>query len=185
VALPTVGALVAGWLLIVPRSPLLAFADTPNRCLAELESFLNEVAAGVATHYGSVALFEHGAAATGNPIGCGVDYAHLHIVPTECDLLAGAQKLAPQISWSRIGSMRHLRERVRSGNGYWLIQQPYGSGDIHVGQCDGPQPSQLFRRVLGEHLGCSERFNWRVYSGAELIAATVNTLTSMSPLHDL
>jgi ATP adenylyltransferase len=178
VALPTVGALLEGWLLVVPKSPLLAFANLPDERIGELESFLGEVTAEVARHYGSVAVFEHGAPSARSPIGCGVDYAHLHLVPTDCDLLEGAQKIEPSVRWSRIKSLRRLREIAASGEGYWLLQQQYGCGDICVGRSELSQPSQLFRRILAAHIGVPDKYDWKRHCGEEVIAATLSKLAS-------
>jgi len=68
-ALPTVGALVEGWLLVIPKTASLSFAHLFSHLLSELQGFLGEVVPVLESHYGS--------AKTGSTLGCGVDYAHL------------------------------------------------------------------------------------------------------------
>lgn len=177
VVLPTVGALVEGWLLVVPKMPSLCFAHLQTSAFSELESFLSDIVPIVESNYGPVSMFEHGPAATASPVGCGVDHAHLHLVPTKCDLQVGAQQIAPNVRWSRVGSFEAVRDRGNDGDGYWFLQQPYGSGGCNVGVCsDGEPASQLFRKVIATSLGFPEAFDWKKNSGEDRIAATVETL---------
>jgi diadenosine tetraphosphate (Ap4A) HIT family hydrolase len=176
VVVPTVGALVEGWLLVVPKMPIPCFASLPTSAFSELESLLADIVPIVQSDYGPISLFEHGSTATASPIGCGVDHAHLHLVPAKCDLQAGAQKIAPSIRWSGISSFKQLRDQVRDG--YWFVQQPYGSGGCKVGVCvDDDPPSQLFRKVIATSLGHPEAFDWRAGLGETRIAATVERLS--------
>lgn len=176
IVLPTVGALVEGWLLVVPKMPSPCFAHLPTSAFSELESFLAEIVPIVESNYGPVSIFEHGPMATASPIGCGVDYAHLHLVPAKCDLQAGAQKIAPNVRWSGISSFKEVRNQVRDG--YWFVKQPYGSGSCSVGVCvDGEPPSQLFRKIIATNLGRPEAFDWKVALGEAKLAATFEKLS--------
>ncbi len=176
VVMPTVGALVEGWLLAVPKTRIPCFAHLPTSAFSELESLLREIVPILESNYGPISLFEHGSTAMASPIGCGVDHAHLHLVPAKCDLQAGAQKIAPNIRWSGISSFEQLRGQVRDG--YWFVQQPYGSGSCKMGVCatDDP-PSQLFRKVIAASLGHPEAFDWKAGVGETRIAATVERLS--------
>jgi len=89
VAVPTLGSLVEGWLLIVSKQHLICMGDLDPSLLEELIGFKSQVAGAVEFQYGSVAIFEHGPSQPKQSLGCGVDHAHLHIVPIECDLMAG------------------------------------------------------------------------------------------------
>ena len=155
VALPTVGALVEGWLLIVPKTPTLAFAHVSGLRFLELENFLKEVVPAIESNYGPVSVFEHGPCAVNSTIGCGVDYAHLHLVPTQCDLLAGAKQIAPNIQWNPIASLKEIQGFATAKGGYWFLQQTYGTGQCYLGKCAfGKTVSQLFRRVIANYMGC-------------------------------
>jgi ATP adenylyltransferase len=179
VIVPSVGALVEGWLLVVPKTPRLCFAHLDPSTFSELESFLADIVPIVQSSYGPISIFEHGSTATASPIGCGVDHAHLHLVPAECDLLAGAKQIAPNIQWSTVSAFPALRDQVCDG--YWFVQQPYGSGSCNVGVCsDGIPPSQLFRKVIATSLGHPEAFDWKADLAETRIAATVERLS-----HDL
>lgn len=176
IALPSVGALVPGWLLVVPRNEILSFAQLPARLFWELERFVEGVVFAVQAQFGPVALFEHGASRPTSAVGCGVDYAHLHIVPVAIDLKAGAERIAPHIGWQSVSSIRDI-QRLNSTDEYWLVQQPYGATEAFIGLCSaGSSPSQLFRRVIATALGKPAAYDWKQTSGADNIAATVEAL---------
>jgi len=178
VALPTVGALLEGWLLVVPRIQTLSFANLSISQFAGLEAFLADIIPTIQSSYGPVSVFEHGPAKLASCVGCGVDYAHLHIVPAPCDLLAGARQVAPDINWTKARSITELRRYSGREEGYWFIQQTYGLNDCHVGTCANGKPvSQLFRRVIANHLGKPLAFDWKNASGESMIASTVEKLT--------
>jgi diadenosine tetraphosphate (Ap4A) HIT family hydrolase len=178
VAIPTVGALIEGWLLIVPKIPCLSFAELPKPLFCEFETFLAEVAGAVNATFGSVSVFEHGPARPGNLIGCGVDYAHMHVLPAVCDLVQGAQSLAPAIQWRSVNSIADIQQFAGSGSGYWFVKPNFNLDDCYIGTCDSVKPvSQLFRRIIANHLGKSHQFDWKLYSGESIIAATVEKIS--------
>src|SRR5438105_3249040 len=83
------------------------------------------------------------------------------------------QQVAPNIRWTRVESFKAIRYHLLAGNGYWFLQQPYGSGGCSVGVCmNGEPPNQLFRKVIATSLGCPEAFDWKDTSGEDRIAAT-------------
>jgi ATP adenylyltransferase len=180
VAVPTLGPLVDGWLLVVPRTYALSFAELPPSLFTELYAFLDRIVPLIEQRYGAVAVFEHGPARVGSNIGCGVDYAHLHVVPTKCDLRAGAKKIAPAISWHVIPSLRHLSELKDRTRDYWFVQQVYGKSACAVGEIlvdDQSAPSQLFRKVIADHIGSAESFDWKSDCKADSIIRTIEAFT--------
>src|ERR1051325_4494624 len=77
VVVPTKGAMVEGWLLVIPRNHALCSAGIGGASLAEFASIVEAAAQMVAKVYGSATLFEHGPASTGTAFGCGIDHAHV------------------------------------------------------------------------------------------------------------
>ncbi|HEY0432330.1 MAG TPA: hypothetical protein VGC95_00575 [Chitinophagaceae bacterium] len=183
VVLPTVGALVEGWLLVVPRIPFMSFGQLPEQLFSEFEEFLSKVAQTVEEAYGPFSVFEHGAAVGSNPIGCGVDYAHMHLMPQKCDLLLAAQEIATNIDWQTISSVREIRNHADSQRGYWFVQQTFGITQPYLGLCkNNNPPSQLFRKAIANKLGRPLSFDWKAAAEEAVIAKTVNTLTQSSSL---
>ena len=113
---------------------------------------------------------QHGPASVSSAIGCGVDYAHLHLVPTKCDVRSGAERLAPFIGWRRVGSIRDVRHHAKAAGGYWFVQQPYAAGLAYVGCCLAAEaPSQLFRKVIASYVGDISSYDWKDGVGDSLI----------------
>src|SRR4051794_17392481 len=81
VALPSVGALVPGWTLVVPRRPLRNLSETSPQERTELAQIADTIAHALGMKGEHVYCFEHGSCEAGSLTGCGVDQAHLHIVP--------------------------------------------------------------------------------------------------------
>ena len=177
VALPSVGALVEGWLLVVPKSPALSIGTLSLGDRMQLIEFVRSVVPQLEARFGSVAAFEHGPSASNCAIGCGVDYAHLHLVPTDCDLLQEASAKAPGINWQPAHSLLDTAVVSRRGLSYIFLQQPFDSGTAYIGTGD-ELPSQLFRRVIAEHIGVPHRYDWKINPGVEMIARTVSSLSS-------
>jgi len=183
VVIPTVGALVEGWLLVVPRIPVLSFAQLQKPLFSELDVFLRAIMPAIQSAYGSISLFEHGPAFKASAIGCGVDYAHLHLVPVDCDLLEGAKQIAPGIQWSRAETITDIRQHAKNANGYWFVQQSFDRGECFIGTSTKEKPvSQLFRKVIANQLGRPEDFDWKVYAGETEIAATIEKLSGSAIL---
>jgi ATP adenylyltransferase len=175
VVLPTVGPLVEGWLLIVPKIHVLSFARVARGEFSQLEAVLAKTVALVEEAYGPVAIFEHGAAASKSRVGCGVDYAHLHVVPTTYNLLFDAQAIAPNIDWKAVDSLAAIR--CVSSDDYWFVQQNYYDRNSYLGRLSsGEPPSQLFRQVIANNLGRPSGYDWKQDSHEQLIAATVGRL---------
>jgi diadenosine tetraphosphate (Ap4A) HIT family hydrolase len=78
---PSKGGFLPGWLLIVPKHHLLSMAQLDPARSAELDSLTITVSDLVASRFAAPTTFEHGATCPGTIFGCGIDHAHLHVVP--------------------------------------------------------------------------------------------------------
>jgi len=174
VVIPSLGALVEGWVLVVPKHSRICLGAIPQGLWPELIGLVDAVGGQLKAKYGPVALFEHGPAAQDTLVGCGVDHAHLHLVPTEIPLLAGAQELAPRVTWRPETSLRATCSYRRAGQAYLYLEQPLGSAPF-VGT-GAVIPSQLFRRVIARYLGKPEKYDWKSNPNLETIEATLTTL---------
>jgi len=93
-ALPSLGALVEGWLLLVPRRHFISVGALPQPLLREMEEMKRLLCSAVEENYGQACIFEHGPSKANCAVGCGVDHAHLHVVPVPFDL---ASAMAPYL----------------------------------------------------------------------------------------
>jgi diadenosine tetraphosphate (Ap4A) HIT family hydrolase len=149
-ALPSLGALAPGHLLLVPKAHVIRLASVPDELLVEYARFQEETARRLeAVFEAPVHRFEHGSDAAATRIPCTIQHAHLHLLPAAADI--------------RI----HLDERWRSvepadlpeaagADEYLFYQPPEG----HARLARGSFPSQYLRRSFAKALGVSE-WNWR------------------------
>src|SRR5450759_643597 len=76
---PSLGALVAGWTLVVPRRSMLNFTELTSQERSELDVLLMTLHGRLSKPDHQVFEFEHGSILAGSVMGCGVDQAHLHV----------------------------------------------------------------------------------------------------------
>jgi ATP adenylyltransferase len=155
---PSLGGFIEGWVLILPKEHVLSVAACPREWLDELRGLAATVVRRVESAYGEAAIFEHGPVARATLTGCGIDHAHLHVVPTSVDLIAaGAQFVPLDLHWETIDGLEDLRDLVA------LRDEPY----LYVRQFEVERvafapdlPSQYMRQALA---GAAQRsrFDWK------------------------
>jgi diadenosine tetraphosphate (Ap4A) HIT family hydrolase len=95
VAVPSLGSIVAGWTLLVPRAKCINFRNLSISKRQKLSGLRQLIHAKLLAGFGgTIYEFEHGPAEQGGTLGCGVDQAHLHMVPLRFDVLEKVSLLA-------------------------------------------------------------------------------------------
>lgn len=171
VALPSLGALVEGWLLLVPKNHFICMGALPDSVAAEMQEMKHILCSALQQIYRQVCVFEHGPSKPNCSVGCGVDHAHLHVLPVTFDLASAVAPFLPEnVHWSEAG-MEECRAAFRRGEDYLYFEQPIGEGRIatHKGF-----ESQLFRRAIATHIGAPNQFNWREFPQFPNVSATID-----------
>lgn len=172
VAVPSLGSLVAGWVLIVPRRPMLNLSGLTSVEWDELDELQARVGRRLRGFGDQFYLFEHGNRMTGGALGCGVDQAHLHIVPLPFDLLQSAVEFDDSnIEWSMLDGISSFREAVVADAEYISIMNP-SDGTAVAGTVLEPQ-SQWVRRVIARGLGCNDGWNYKQHPNIPNLLGTV------------
>lgn len=168
VVLPTLGSLVPGWLLVIPRRamPNLSYlTDIERDALEDLTCALSDQARAFAA---TIFYFEHGGLA-GSSVSCGVDQAHLHIVPLPFDLIDAA-KMRRDVRWQETSSTQLSAVELRESE-YLLV----GSEDRPTLLGRPLQPtSQWFRRLIASQLGRPGEWDYRQYPALDVMDVTLN-----------
>jgi diadenosine tetraphosphate (Ap4A) HIT family hydrolase len=154
VAIPSVGALVPGWLLVIPRQAALSYANMDQGTRNRLYQLARDLAHEV-SDLGCPVILEHGAAVSNSSVGCGVDQAHLHVVPVRFDLL-GRVLADPWVAWSET-SVENPWDSVPFGREYYLI---IAGNEAFVGAPIVSQ-SQFFRRHIANGVDLSEQWDYK------------------------
>lgn len=158
---PSLGPVVPGHSLIVPKAHFKSFSDvlrgTNYAGGAELQALRRSLSGVLSTLYQApVHQFEHGSPA-GNPkVLCTVDHAHLHFLPTSVNI---QPRLSEDSRWAPCpGGLERLASST-SGKEYMFYESPTGNTWFAV-SVEGFE-SQYLRRLFAEETGMSANWNWR------------------------
>lgn len=167
--LPTKGAIVAGWVLVVPKFPTPRMADIPQSMLGELRELVNRTTRNIEAKFGATYTFEHGGF-KGSPVSCGVDQAHLHLAPIDFDLLQAAQAETAG-GWVHTGT-----DRVPQGDWtdseYWFVS----SGKASAYKAIDSAHSQFFRKIIARETGNADRWDYRCNDFIENVSVTLKAI---------
>lgn len=173
VVLPSLGAIVEGWLLIVPKAHFICIGEMSDLLISEMTELKEKMCNILEENYGPVVLFEHGPNKVACQIGCGVDHAHLHIVPCAFDLAEVAKPFLPnEIEWSE-ANHQNCRVAFQKEEDYLYFEQPLGSGRIATNQ---KFESQIFRKAIASEIGIPTMYNWRERQHLDNIKTTIEKL---------
>jgi diadenosine tetraphosphate (Ap4A) HIT family hydrolase len=170
VVLPSLGALLEGWLIVLPKKHVISAGALDDQLLAELGRVKTVVASKMQRRYGAACAFEHGPSKTNSLVGCGVDHAHLHIVPSLVDVRSAVQTFLPEGTWWSRALMTDCQTANREGQDYLYLEQPIGVGFMATHRAFG---SQLFRKAIASEIGTPDEFNWREHPQIPKVMATI------------
>jgi diadenosine tetraphosphate (Ap4A) HIT family hydrolase len=172
-AIPSYGGFIEGWTLVVPRHHIPNSASASPESAKLLDDLVDEMIGRVRDAYGDVVVFEHGAATMGRPASCGVDHAHIHVVPartTDLRALVSDEAVQPY-RWTP-----HTRPWLGAGiatasDDYIWIADETGSWVARTPDL----PSQLVRKALAKAVSVPI-WNWRDDHCIEAYQATAAKL---------
>ena len=168
--IPTMGSLVSGWLLIVPRVPVLSISELND---ADQEKYM-EIVIGAAAEVKDLAkhtfMFEHGPCLSGSLVGCGVDQAHTHVVPLNFDLISTCLENT-EWDWSEVNCSTPWSS-ISEGQHYYLISNFERAYVAYPSE----QASQFFRRKIAQGLGVENEWDYKLYPNKENALRTIEHL---------
>ena len=177
VVIPSLGSLISGWLLIVPREHFLSTAVLPPSLIEEMDCLKRAVARVVAQEFAPGWAFEHGPAAHKRAVGCGVDHAHVHVVPLRFDLVEAATPFLPYDVRFRPGTMETCREYILRGYDYLYAESPTGDCVVAGSPRFG---SQVFRKAIAHRYRKFKEYRWSNYPQFDNVSVTISRLQSNS-----
>ena len=164
-AVASIGALVEGWSLIIPKEHQLSMRDVYTDSI--FSNFVNSIVPVLNKKYGSLIAFEHGSNKEGSITSCGTDHAHLHLVPFKETLLPALMNTG--LNWM---SCKSSEVRLKAGRGEYLFYSELKSqekwqdpiGYFHFLKTP---ISQFFRQVIASQLGITESYDYRKFPNLE------------------
>jgi diadenosine tetraphosphate (Ap4A) HIT family hydrolase len=176
VALPTLGQLFTGSLLLLPVDHVETCALLAADARQELDELAVEMTLRI-REFGEPVIFEHGAT-EGTGGGCGIYHSHLHIVPVP--KLTRATALFPEHQ-AQAQNLQKAWEALQDAHEYLLISAAGQTLYSDLEGQTGRYPSQFFRRRIAEHFGLEAPWDWRAYTDVE--PALLQTLGVTLPPH--
>jgi diadenosine tetraphosphate (Ap4A) HIT family hydrolase len=175
---PSLGALVAGWILIVPKRHLLCLAVLSTQLKDELSALESAFRDRLESSFGlPVISFEHGPSEPGDPVSCTIDHAHLHVVPTATELRPRAAEIAGLPEWNTVTGLGDCRSIHERGLSYVYLRTPDGREQVLAAK---KLPSQLMRRVIAESKGPRVSWDWREHHRLNTVWQTRDALKAAS-----
>ncbi len=177
--IPSLGSLIPGWLMIVPKEYYISMGAIMNSNLYhELRNLMVQIKLIVKNTYGDSIIFEHGPAEIKSSVGCTVDYAHIHIVPIAIDLIEYSKKHTKQeINWKEVVGIDEASKYYDKKEPYLFVSNAEGKN--FIGTSDHI-PSQLFRKTIASYLGIEEMYDWKKFAFTENINHTIESLGKYS-----
>ena len=177
IVIPSLGSLLPGWLLVIPKDFSLNLSRLDKNDMEELDNLALKCELKLQEKFHSkVVRFEHGPAINQSKVGCGVDYAHLHIVPINFDLIEGLEtRLNIFYEWIEIESIQSLMSSTRQSD--YLYYR--NSANRHFVTYQENIPSQLFRRVIAHQLRTPETFDWKSFPQVDTVHKTIKNLSQV------
>lgn len=156
---PGTGAFFNGYLMIVPKSHVMSFANLSEEELSEFFNVLNDIRTILEGIYGQkVFAFECGSGRTGEgKHETSIVHAHFHLAVTDMPVLREVQKsgLHPALinkeQLQTFGECPYMLYVDQSDN--WFI----------AADASTYYPRQHPRQVLAEYMGCYDIYNWRTH----------------------
>ena len=168
VAVPALGQMVEGYLLIIPRAHVTCMGNLSADSFERLLAFELIVFSALGRLYGKPIVFEHGAVSRSQRAGCCVDHAHWHVVPTDFDI---SETLAQQFKGGCIEDYRAMRDLAQSAVPYLF----FADNDGQMYLFEAPVvPRQHFRRWLAAGLGMRDKWDSGLFPFYGNIRSTID-----------
>ncbi len=177
-AICSIGGFIPGWTLIFSKKHLYNLS-TYYKAPIFLD-FVNEVKDLISKKYGHCIVFEHGALEN-SITACGVNHAHLHIVPFSQKIELLTQQKHEQMEWDKIDILRI--ESIVDGSEYLFCSDEFSHSNSQGIVTILKNPiSQFFRKILAEAVGLDDLYDYKRYKFIEHSEQTHNTLCSLLAL---
>jgi ATP adenylyltransferase len=168
---PSLGSLCPGWVLAIPRKPLLSIRQLESSERIDFLRFCKTVGHTLSDFHPQPHYFEHGPNKEKGVVGCGVDQAHLHIVPTPLHLL-DAVMTDRTVSWTEVDNVDPWATAPAEVE-YYLIAK---ASRAYVG-IPSRSESQYFRKKLAALGGIPDEWNYREWPHYEHVGRTIDHFT--------
>jgi ATP adenylyltransferase len=155
---PTVGAITAGWLLLIPRKATCCVANLADAARRHIIAVAGEVTGAMNVFPGKTVMFEHGARWSGSATGCGVDQAHIHLVNLKDRFVQAVLTQDAKVRWIEVHPSDPWKT-LEQDREYYLITD-FRRAFISYGVTG---ESQYLRRAVARSLSRPTEWDYRLF----------------------
>lgn len=157
VVMPGLGAFVEGYVMIVSKIHYDCIGKMPIEDINEIDHLLTHTKERIKQTYNTnVVCFEHGSVSCANKFGGCLNHAHLHIVPCNVSLINEINQYDLKVS--KLSSLSLLHNLGGAEKPYLFFEDVDGEQYIITGEYIA---SQFFRKLVSNHMGLSDSWDWR------------------------
>ena len=171
---PTISPLCKGHVLIAPKRHVQGLLQLEKYELLELINFVSHIESTIRPAFDSVIIFEHGVGEEQKG-GCGVDHAHLHMLPmssSEAGLVEAT--IQKEYELRPVTDIRNVASQMPRNSSYMFFGT--GINSVRWTQTENI-PSQYMRKVIAE-LRRLDAWDWREAFGWADVRSTMEHLTA-------
>lgn len=156
VVMPSLGAISACHLLILPKQHVSSFALLDDDLLNLAEMVIQKVAEIIREKYGGCVVFEHGTLNDKMLSSASCNHAHMHIVSCSQSIISLMEK--DGLVMREINKLSELRDQVKREKPYLYYFETNGQAFV---MDDIIQTSQYMRILIANELGRREKGDWK------------------------
>lgn len=180
VVVPSLGSIVPGWLLLVPKVHVIRYANIDDEYSSEINDLKKDVTFDLENSFGPVTEFEHGPSEQGSLLGCGIDHAHLHLVSLGFSMSEAITKFSPiDYKWNAIKKDSLIHSLKQIDQGYLYYSEPNGSTRYSIVKSP---VSQYFRLIIAKAVDQASMYDYKKCSFESNIEITINALSKGNSL---
>jgi len=153
---PSLGALMPGHVLLLPKRHYYSVGEMNERDVAELGLLAERMECLLQRLYGFCSSFEHGCVKGVGKAGACIDHAHLHMLPLKTDLREAIRaKFGPGTEIHRLSELGQFASHQVP---YLYYRAPEGSARGYEAQ---QAPSQFFRQLICSTTPTESPWDWK------------------------
>ena len=177
---PSLGQIIEGYTVLWSKRHISCFANLSTIEMNEILDFIPNILYALNAVYETpVFIFEHGQVNGISPVGCGIDHAHLHLVPVKNDSILESMVKDSYTSKETFSSIDNCLKAFSPSEDYILFGRCPGT--ITIYSYGEERISQAIRRLLAASQGTPDKWDWRQYNDAINVLDVCNVLKAHLP----
>jgi ATP adenylyltransferase len=173
VVAPTLGPIIPNWLLMVPRRPAFNFRHWSELSGKDTTTLINQVLDGLEVAPERAIWFEHGPSVSTSLVGCGVDYAHIHVLVDPP--FSFAEFISTSIGYSALSWRRELAmdayDSIDKANSYLTAGTQHS---VAIAEHVESAGSQFFRRIVAQLVDKAELWDYKCHPHLDNVQKTID-----------